>query len=60
MRYLMQTNVLHMNVRTLYMIPVQTLYTVGCMGIKVFSKDQVGFFFLNIIYLFIYLFICLH
>ena len=54
MRYLMQTNVLHTNVRTLYMIPVQTLYTVGCMGIKVFSKDQV-FFFLNIIYLFIYL-----
>ena len=45
MRYLMQTTVLHMNVRTLYMIPVQTLYTVGCMGIKVFSKDQVGFFF---------------
>lgn len=36
----MQTNVLHTNVRTLYVIPVQTLYTVGCMGIKVFSKDK--------------------
>lgn len=37
----MQTNVLHTNVRTLYVIPVQTLYTVGYMGIEVFSKDQV-------------------
>ena len=39
MRYLLQTSVLHMSVSC--MIPVLTLYTVGCMGIKVFSKDQV-------------------